>query len=111
MNFYFVNIRFYEQVKVVYFTPFLWPNDDDTAPANVDINGNLDDENTPVGAEVRIINLQMTVSHLEELKLYALQRSNKEFSNKKLKLIIELENLVFMKPKNYVQTQLNFYSH
>ena len=53
----------------------------------------------------------MTVSHLEELKLYALQRSNKEFSNKKLKLIIELENLVFMKPKNYVQTQLNFYSH
>ena len=82
-----------------------------TAPANVDINGDLDEENTSDGAEVRIINLQMTVAHLEELKLYALQRSNKEFSNKMLKLIIELENLVFIEPKNYVQTQLNFYSN
>ena len=56
------------------------------------------------------ISLGQISFHFDKLKLYCLQRNSKEYSQKMMFLLNELENLAFNEPKEYKQTLLNFYS-
>jgi ATP-dependent helicase/DNAse subunit B len=49
---------------------------------------------TPLIIDFKIIN-----SHLQDFKLYALQRQDKSFSQQLWKMVNDLEKLVFKRPK------------
>ena len=55
------------------------------------------------------ISLNEAAHCLDKLKLYSLQRGNKDFSNSTLLLVNQLENKIFKEPKDYKQTCLDFY--
>ena len=55
------------------------------------------------------ISLNEAAHYLDKLKTYSLQRQNKVFSNSVLKLVNQLENMIFTEPKDYKQTCLDFY--
>ena len=48
---------------------------------------------------MRSITLTIAIDHIEQLKLYALQRKDKIFSNKLYKIMNNFENSVFEEPK------------
>ncbi len=59
---------------------------------------------TPLVIDLKIIN-----SHLQDFKLYALQRQDKSFSQQLWKKVNDLEKLVLKEPKTYTQTRLDNY--
>ena len=74
-------------------------NSDDLEGLDEYENDNIEDK----------ISLNEAAHYLDKLKTYSLQRQNKVFSNSVLKLVNQLENMIFTEPKDYKQTCLDFY--
>jgi hypothetical protein len=58
---------------------------------------------------VDVVDIKTVNTSITDWKLYTLQRKNKEYALKLLKLVNEMEKLLFDEPKSYQQTLLNFY--
>jgi hypothetical protein len=72
----------------------------------VDINGDFDSAQEN---EVPIIHLKTINANLEYMRLYALQRKDKKTCNDLLKLVNDMENVIFNEPKSFTQLSIDNY--
>ena len=79
-----------------------------TDDINIDESNSNDVDDDCCDLTVKITLSQIN-SYVHQIKIYSLQRENKEYCNKLLKLVTEMENLLFSEPKVYQQTCLDYY--
>ena len=72
----------------------------------VDINGDFDSAQEN---EVPIIHLKTINANLEYMRLYALQRKDKKTCNDLLKLVNDMENVIFNEPRSFTQISIDNY--
>ena len=73
------------------------------------ICANLEDIDESTDELVNVVDIKTVNTSIADWKLYALQRKDKDYALKLLKLVNEMEKLLFDEPKSYQQTLLNFY--
>ena len=67
---------------------------------------NIDDNSTDVVIKTE---LKTVTAYLQYIKLYALQRKDKQVSNDMVTMVNNLENFVYNEPREYKQTLLDYY--
>jgi hypothetical protein len=73
------------------------------------ICANLEDIDESTDELVNVVDIKTVNTSIADWKLYALQRKEKDYALKLLKLVNEMEKLLFDEPKSYQQTLLSFY--
>ena len=73
---------------------------------DVDINGDFD---SPQENEVPMIHLKTINANLDNMRLYALQRKDKNTCDILLKLVNDMENVIFNEPKSFTQLSIDNY--
>ena len=73
------------------------------------ICANLEDIDESTDELVNVVDIKTVNTSIADWKLYALQRKDQEYALKLLKLVNEMEKLLFDEPKSYQQTLFNFY--
>ena len=73
------------------------------------ICANLEDIDESTDELVNVVDIKTVNTSIADWKLYALQRKDKDYALKLLKLVNEMEKLLFDEPKSYQQTLLNIY--
>ena len=76
---------------------------------DADDENNVDDNDEEIDETVEKVSLSQKVCMYQKIKIFSLQRFDREFSQKLFKMAQEMENAVFSEKKEYTQQQLDFY--